>query len=432
VLEVITKFICSSIMTINGFLIVGKILGKRPIEYNRTAIFWLLILDIISLVLYPIQYTGLYTIMIFLLNIMVYKQIFKTSLEEAIISTSAFMVILFFADLIITIPLRIFFTVPQIRTLPLVSIFANLLICITSVIFINMNPIYKQLKKFYDTIIVKKAISNIIFFVSLIIGFSSFAYNITASKTFNLPYVLNSVEMIIFVIITYIFIKNRNNYNELSDKYDNLFSYIQNFEDWIEKEQLNRHEYKNQLAVLRCLTKETKVKKKIDEILEDNINIENDTINSLKTLPKGGFKGLMYYKSAIAQKHKINLTIEVSLKNKSLLHKLPEQDMRVLCKLIGIYFDNAIEAAKVTKKKIILIEIYNIDDKVNIIISNTFRKSKKFASRNERGVSTKGSGRGNGLYFARNLIAKNPWISEKQDVVDDYYIQEISIKKLEK
>ena len=35
-----------------------------------------------------------------------------------------------------------------------------------------------------------------------------------------------------------------------------LFSYVyKHFEDWIEKEQLNRHEYKNQLAVLRCLTK---------------------------------------------------------------------------------------------------------------------------------------------------------------------------------
>ena len=61
--------------------------------------------------------------------------------------------------------------------------------------------------------------------------------------------------MISLGIMALIFVKNRNSYNELTDEYDSLFSYIQNFEEWIEKEQLNRHEYKNQLAVLRCLTK---------------------------------------------------------------------------------------------------------------------------------------------------------------------------------
>ena len=52
----------------------------------------------------------------------------------------------------------------------------------------------------------------------------------------------------------------------------------------------------------------------------------------------------MYYKAAIAQKHKINLTTDVSIEEKGILSKLSEKDIRVLCKLIGIYFDNAIEA----------------------------------------------------------------------------------------
>ena len=184
-----------------------------------------------------------------------------------------------------------------------------------------------------------------------------------------------------------------------------IFSYVQNFEDWIEKEQLNRHEYKNQLAVIRCLTKEKNVKDKIDEILEDNINIEGSVVSKLKFLPKGGIKGLMYYKAAIAQKKKINLTVDVDLEPKSILTKLSEQDVRVLCKLIGIYFDNAIEAAAETRKKSVLLEIYEIKDKVTIVLSNTFKKHDNFKNRNKKGVSSKGEGHGNGLYFASKLIS---------------------------
>ena len=204
---------------------------------------------------------------------------------------------------------------------------------------------------------------------------------------------------------------------------------MQNFEDWIEKEQLNKHEYKNQLAVLRCLTKEKKVKDKIDEILEDNINIEGQAVTQLKSLPKGGIKGLMYYKAAIAQKNKLNLTIDVSIESKGILTKLSDKEIRILCKLIGIYFDNAIEAATESKKKNVTIEIYELKDKISFVFSNTFKKHKNIKDRNKKGVSSKGEGRGNGLYFASKLIKENTWIEQKQDIIDNYYIQELIIRK---
>ena len=49
--------------------------------------------------------------------------------------------------------------------------------------------------------------------------------------------------------------------------------------------------------------------------------------------------------------------------------------------------------------------------------------------RNEKGVSSKGEGRGNGLYFASKLIKENDWLEQKQDIVDRYYIQELIIRK---
>ena len=126
----------------------------------------------------------------------------------------------------------------------------------------------------------------------------------------------------------------------------------------------------------------------------------------------------MYYKAAIAQKHKINLTTDVSIEAKGILSKLSEKDIRVLCKLIGIYFDNAIEAAAESRKKNLTIEIYELKDKVSFVFSNTFKRHKNMNDRNKKGVSSKGEGRGNGLYFASKLIKENPWLEEKQEIIE--------------
>ena len=426
-LEVLVKFICFIIMYGTGFLVIKTIVQKGA-ELSKLTYIYIFVLAAFSVFLHPIQFTPLYTIIIFLLNIILYKMIFKLTIEEATITCSIFMIILFISDLLVTIVFRIFYTVDEIRKGSFISIMANLLISLTSLIIINIKIVNNIIRKFYESIKSKKAIKSLKFLIVSIIGFCFLGYNITMSKTYGLVYITNSVIMATIGIIAYTFIQSKNSYNQLVDEYDTLFNYVQNFEEWIEKEQLNRHEYKNQLAVLRCLTTEKKVKKKIDEILEDNIEIEGEVVHRLKELPKGGLKGLMYYKAAIAQKKKIQLTVDVSLKRKTLLNKLTEEKIKTICKLVGIYFDNAIEAAQETKKKDVLLEIYELTDKVNIVISNTYNKSDNFDKRNERGVTTKGEGHGNGLYFANNLVAKNKWLSTKQEEIDNYYIQTITIK----
>ncbi len=421
-------------MSITSYYIIKQILmvHKRK-EYKKVKIIkniiLLIILVTITVLLYKIQYTTLYTITIFLLNIAVFKSIFEITIEESITACALLMALLFFSDIITSSICGIVFGVKEFRANSIIFLITNLIVCISCTIMINIKIISQQFQKFYNNINKKRGLINWLFLVLLIIDFCCLTGNIAKANNFNINYFVNVMVIMIFLIITYIFIKERNNYHQLSAEYDSLFNYIQTFEDWIEKEQLNRHEYKNQLAVLRCLTKENKVKEKIDEILEDSINIEGQASTNLKNLPRGGIKGLMYYKAAIAQKHKIKLTADVSIESKGILTKLTEKEIRVLCKLIGIYFDNAIEAAAESRKKIVSIEIYELKNKVSIVFSNTFKKHKNINDRNKKGVSSKGAGRGNGLYFASKLIKENPWIEEKQEIIDNYYIQQLIIKQ---
>ena len=428
-LEVLARLVCGIIMAINAFYIINKIMFMKVQKVSKVQIMLLFIIVIISLTLYPIQYSGLYSISILLLYIIIYKKMFNITIRESIISCSLMMIILCLGDMLTSLVLMGMFDVAEIRTNPLLSIVTNLVVSVFCIILINITPLTRQLNKFYNNAKSKKMISTVIFLILIIIDFTYLVNNVGLSRFFNINYIINLVVILIFLIITYLFIQNKNEYRSLEAEYDSLFNYIQTFEDWIEKEQLNRHEYKNQLAVLRCLTKEKKVNDKIDEILDDSINIEGQAVTNLKNLPKGGIKGLMYYKAAIAQKHKIKLTTDVSIENKGILTKMSEKEVRILCKLIGIYFDNAIEAAAESRKKNLTIEVYELRDKVNFVFSNTFRKHKNMKDRNKKGVSSKGEGRGNGLYFASKLIKEYAWIEEKQEIIDNYYIQQISVKK---
>ena len=428
-LEVLARLISAIIMSASIFYIMSKIVYSKLIKINVRQVFLLFLIAATLWILSPIQYSGLYTISMFFTYVLFYKLIFKISIEESLISCGLTMIILFLSDIITSLVFMSSFSVNHIRTNSLLIVLTNSTVSILGVAFSSIRLIINQIHKFYANIKSNKVVSSILFFVLLIIDFSYLLSNIGISEFLKRDYIINFSVIFIFIIISYIFIQSKNDYNQLSGEYDNLFSYIQNFEDWIEREQLNRHEYKNQLAVLRCLTKEKKVKNKIDEILEDNINIEEQAVTNLKSLPKGGIKGLMYYKAAIAQKKKINLITDVSLKNKGILTMLSEKEMRILCKLIGIYFDNAIEAAAESRKKNIMIEVYELKDKVSFVFSNTFKNHKNMKDRNKKGVSSKGNGRGNGLYFAEKLIKGNYWVEDKQEIIEGYYIQQLIIKK---
>lgn len=428
-LEVFTNLICFAMMSILGFYTIKIITKSNQKLINLKIIILLLILIIIQTSLYKIQYTGIFSIISYIVATVIYAKIFNISICESLISYGIMLLIIGTVDFIISIAILNFLSIDEIRSIWYLKIPFNILSLIGTFLIINQKKIKLNLQKFYISTRSNKILLNIIFLMLLIVSISYLLYNIETNFELNEQNIVNIIIAISCILMASIFISEKNQYSQLASEYDNLFTYVQNFEEWIEKEQLNRHEYKNQLAVLRCLVKNKKAKDKIDEILEDNINIEGKVVNQLKSLPKGGVKGLMYYKTAIAQKQKINLTIDVSLNTKTKLNKLSEKELKDLCKLIGIYFDNAIEAARETRKKIILIEVYEFDNKVKFVFSNTFKNFKNMNKRNEKGISSKGEGHGNGLYFASKIINKNDWLEQRQDIVDKYYIQELTIKK---
>ena len=425
---VITSVLCGLIINISFFTIAKRTMNSKIKLFNISNLILILVLSIMYAVIYNEGYSILYTMTNYLSIMLFNKLIFKENMKNTIISTIIALLIIMLADFINSLIIINFFSLEQIRSCWYVRIISNIIVATISISLFSIKPIVNKCRYFYKKIN-NKDITIILLFIILVVSIVIIAFNMSKNLFWNTDYFANFFVVITLIIFCYIFINENNEFNILNEKYDSLFNYVQTFENWIEKEQLNRHEYKNQLASIRCITKEKKVKDKIDSIMLDNINITNDTVNQLKPIPNGGLKGLLYYKIAIAENNKLNIELDISIKNPEIIKKLSEDRIKILCRLLGIYLDNAIEAAKETKKKIISIEIYEVDKNINIVITNTFDNTNDISKRNDKGFTTKGQGHGKGLYFAKKMLNKSNWLEESQSILDKYYIQRLIIKK---
>lgn len=430
-MSVIINSISSELMAITGLFIVKLISGSKKTLFNAKDIVLLSCLILLPIFIYNnIEYTYIYTLTIYTVTIITYKYILDMSFTKAAISCGLMILSIIILDFITGGILVSFMSVSTARNTWYISIILNVLYSTIMLVIFNKTKLKVLIPRLIDRVESRRQTKIVVFIILVIIALSTTLYTISINFKLNAIFTRSFLIFIIFFLLVIILFIERNSYDKLCDEYDNLFKYVKVFEDWIENEQLTRHEYKNQLAVLRCMTKEKEVKEKIDSIISGNINIDEQMISQLKYLPSGGFKGLLYYKIAVARNNRINIDVDISADVSTRLKKFNKAELEILSKLIGIYCDNAIEAAKETRKKIVVIEIYEYNKMVHVVISNTFNKKKDISRRYEKGVSTKGPGRGNGLYFANKLISKNKWIEEKQDIIDNFYIQKISVTKM--
>lgn len=426
-MEIVLKFCIGLITSLAGFVILNNILRHEEKLLRIKNILLILLLTLPTVLFYRSEYYITLSILMYFFTSIVYQYIFKLTLNQAFLATGIMMVIIAAGDALTSIAFINFTTVEKMRTSWDMMLLSNICVATGSVLISRLSFIQSIVLLLMERIDKKKYIKNIIFIALFIVVISTLFYNVSETFTFNSGYIVNVFIMTIFFALTYIYLREQYNYDKLTHEYDMLFGYVENFEDWIETEQLNRHELKNSLGSIRNITKDKKVIEKIDDILKDSISIEDTWIEQLKYVPKGILKGLLYYKMAIAKKKKVNIVSDVSTNSTSLLKKLKNNELKEITQLIGIYLDNAIEAAEASSKKKVCIEIYSTDQKINFVISNTFHGTIEIDYINKKGQSTKGKGRGNGLYYAKKIINRNPNIIGNQQIINHYFIQKITI-----
>jgi len=359
-----------------------------------------------------------------------FRYLFKEKIQKCIITPIFNQLIIMISEAILAICFTLLkIDITLILTTSVINMISNLGIAIISLLIGSL----KITRKIYNKIleITDKIKSSQLLMFSLI---GLIIQNIILAMIYyKIIYiiVLNILFVIICFVIIFYSLKTQNKFNKVSNKYNIAINSLKDYEKMMNKYRVANHENKNLLLSVRAMivNNEKNIPEYIDKIVENKYEDDEKLLFDMVVIPSGGLRATIYSEILKIQNKKIkyNLNIDKSLKTFTLL-ELDENIVLDICKVIGVFIDNAIEETENKKKSEINISLYVFDNKLNISISNTYNNKIDIDRIYDIGYSTKGNERGNGLALVKQIISSNNSLENRIEISEKVFTQILIIK----
>ena len=247
---------------------------------------------------------------------------------------------------------------------------------------------------------------------------------------FNIEFIITMLILLGFCILGFFMLKQKADIQKTTAMYQQLVDYSDITNNLLEEYRVISHEQKNQLLIIRGMLDESnkELVDYVDNLLDKQVGFKYEWIGDLNHLPLSGLKGLINYK--LIEMDALGIATDVSISKevlKTKLNKLSTKQKDNLYSIMGVYLDNAIQAAKDSKKKEISLEIYKEKRNVIVVLANTYKGKIELDKLDNYGYSTKGKHHGVGLHIVKRIIEEEPIFSQSRDLFDNYYIQKLVI-----
>lgn len=310
------------------------------------------------------------------------------------------------------------------------SLFGNFMICLISIILINI----KQIRNYLKSEISKKEAGT---FTAIFIMFTLLiiAISIIFTTSFNqyndsVILILNIILIGLYLAATSYIMFERQKGMRLEIEYQTLIDTLQEYEDMLDYQRKSNHENKNQLLSIKGLvsSKNKELNDYLDIIIKEKHEDDQLLINKTKKIPAGGLRGLIYSKVLLMKKNNINFEINTS-KNLSQYDatKMSLIANQQLCKIVGVFTDNAIEAVSGLSIKNIVIGMSIEENIFNISISNNYTGMLEITKMGNK-FSTKGKKRGYGLVLVKDIVSNNNIFINEKYINGNVFTQVVKVK----
>ena len=431
------------IYIIDGFLvsyfaiyISSKILYQE-INY-RSSKFWIcFLLEALYMIFsYALTDSFVRVIINYLLLSLLNIFLFQITVFKSVATSFITMFLLLISEIIYMLTITMFFIKDpeQIKQTFFLDVISNIVICLIGVILIHINPIRKTFYRLVSNIRFKGNKTILLYSVFSLSSLSILLYFVYFKMDNLSAGFLCLILVITFALLTLYLFKEKNDNYKLQVEYEILEQNLEEYEKMYQAQRMMNHEYKNELSTVRGLVnkKNIKLQNYLDKLIDVRMEKQTKWMETLKRIPEPTLRGLLYYKFSTMDHKKIRIDFEISKNVTIKKFQLISQELyKKICRLLGIYLDNAIQAVESLKEKSIRVEFYldpNSSDILIISIFNSFEGKVDIDRMNEKGYSTKGKGRGLGLAMANETIKEEKRISSETQIFKNSFGQKLKIQ----
>lgn len=361
--------------------------------------------------------------------------IFKKKINEIIIATLITQFIVFISESILLIIANFIFSLTSndLMSMCYGPIGINIIVFLLSLFLIRLKCV-KKLYKFLVGTTDNISTKTLVLVLSVVIVMTNF-YAASQYYRMNSKYMLiiNSSFIIIYSFIVFKMLEQKNRYIKISNKYNMTNTTLKELEQNVTRLKITNHENKNQLLTIRNMIKKGEDSKSLIKHIENIVNtkIKDDETLMLQTstITNSMISSIVYSKMLTMKENDVDVDLIISRDIKDLyLSDIPDELAVEVCKIIGVYLDNALEEVSKYEEKIINIEFYAEKKTLCIAISNNFEGEIDFEKMDNPGYTTKENGHGYGLSLAREIIESNDKLSSEREIKDNIFKQILKIK----
>lgn len=427
----ITSIIGGLFLSTSSIIIWNSLQNKKINHRNLKVYIFLILFSAILILNYNVSSSMIRFLSVTLVMFISIELLYKTSLRLGMLMALYIQIVNVVSELVFSILLILLFDfrVGQYSSLQILS--ANIFVSVFSALLIK-TKICKNIFNNLVDVASRIKFRTLLFMALSIIIIANMYLAITYYKYDPLYYIIiNTLSIYIIMLITYFLAKKESDYIKVSDKYNVMLKSLKEYEIMLDQYRISNHENKNQLLTVRnMLPKDNEeIRNYIDKIVDNNLKDNNNIMVKVSKIPSGGLKGLIYSKLLVMQQKKVNYDLNISRGVSTIdLIKLDDSVVLDICKIIGVYLDNSIEAVEDLDEKNISIEMYMQDDNLVICISNNYEGLLDINKIDEKGYTSKGNGHGYGLSLTKELINNNSRLSNNKCINGNIFSQELIIK----
>lgn len=427
--SIVVRCINNLVMILAIILTTQNVTNKKVNLFSIRTVFWIGITFLPCLIFVDGGYNLLFTTLSLLFFSFSLKNIFQIDLSETMFLTLCFMISSILPDLIFCMIGINFINYSTLINNQTVTIFTNLLTSLFTTSLFRIPAISKFLSTAQKHLRDVKYKDLIIFVLIASVAIGIAYYIIVELYKPTRFYFTTNVIIIIMIMLIFIYMLKVIKYDQLKSRNDVLYECMKNIESYQEKQDLKIHEYKNQLSKITAITTDEKIIDKIEEILDVDLTADTYLLGKIKNIPKGELKSLIYYKLLVAKRENVNISIDISSDLTDENYEFNKRQEKSLSHLIGISFDNAIEAARDSKERELFLGIYETSVGMTFSITNTFSGNIDLDKIGQLGYTTKGENHGKGLHFMKKIVENKIGLYTRTTISNNYFTQKIIIKE---